>query len=444
MGQVRAQIKEIYKPLYTTKKRYVILTGGRGSGKTHAVQDYLIRLMEDVGRGILYTRYTMKSVKESIIPLFLKYIDTVGDSRNYYTTATKVINKRTGSFIMFSGIKVSSKDQTANLKTLPDIDTWVVEEAEDYNREQSFEDIDDSIRDKDKDNRIILILNPTTRHHFIYKKFFEGKNHEKVRIENGAEWVNEHGEVQHSEYQKSVHPNVEHIHTTYYDNLEHLNETKVEQWELIKEKQPEKWTNKYGGAWIDMPKGAIFKDVNWIKEFPKHITKLSWGMDFGFVNDPTTLIKCGTADGELYAEMMLYETGLITSNVDGKTKKNINDRLIKLEHNRRDEIIADTSHPVTVKTLQKLKWKVRKCHKKKGEDKKGFVVSGIDKIKGYAKLNIVYSKEWNVEQYSYIWDKSNKTEKLENQPVDDFNHLWDALRYGIQGLERRKPKSSVT
>ena len=83
-----------------------------------------------------------------------------------------------------------------------------------------------------------------------------------------------------------------------------------------------------------MPKGAIFKKVNWIKAFAKHITKLSWGMDFGFENDPTTLIICGLSDGQLYAEQLLYETGLITSNVDGKTKKNIDDRLKKMAFDR--------------------------------------------------------------------------------------------------------------
>jgi phage terminase large subunit len=85
-----------------------------------------------------------------------------------------------------------------------------------------------------------------------------------------------------------------------------------------------------------------------------------------------------------------------------------------------------------------LKWKIRKARKGPGS-----IIAGIDKIKGYANLNIVYSKEWNLEQYSYIWDKSKKTDKLENEPVDDYNHLWDALRYGIQGLKERRAKTTV-
>jgi len=437
MGGLNARIKKKYKPLYTTDKRYILLTGGRGSGKTHAVQDFLVRLLEDVGQGVLYTRYTMTSVEKTIVPLFVQYINTIGDSRSYHITKTTITHKTTGSFIMFSGIKTSSGDQTGNLKSLPNINTWVVEEAEDYNRPKSFRIIDDSIREKGKINKVILIMNPTTRHHFLYRRFFQG-SHKRVAIKNGAEWVTDNGEKRISEYQQSTHSEVEHIHTTYYDNLEHLNKAKIDQLELTKESDPELWTNMYGGSWIDMPEGAIFKDVNWIDKFPDHIKKVSYGMDFGFENDPTTLIKCGMADGELYAEMLIYETGLITSNIDGKTKKNINDRLISLNFDKKNAIVADSSHPMTIKTLQLLKWKMRKC--KKGA---GSIVAGIDKIKTYSKLNIVYCDEWNTEQYSYIWDKSKKQDKLANQPIDDYNHLWDALRYGIQGFKMGRAKATI-
>ena len=104
-----------YRPLYTSKKRYFILTGGRGSGKTFAVQDFLIRLLEQVGQGILYTRYTMISVDKTIIPLFKEYIGKVANVNNYDITSDSIINKRTKSFIMFSGIKASSGMQTGRL-----------------------------------------------------------------------------------------------------------------------------------------------------------------------------------------------------------------------------------------------------------------------------------------------------------------------------------------
>jgi len=229
------RIKSKYKPLYTTKKRYIILTGGRGSGKTFVVQDFLVRLLEEVGQGVLYTRFTMKSVEKTIIPLFVKHIEEVSDPKKYRITKTFIENIETGAFILFSGIKTPSGDQTANLKTLPNITTWVIEEGEDFNVENSFVDIDDSIRSHKMQNRIVWIQNPTTDAHFIYQKFFE--NSHEIREINGFP------------YQHSTHPEVEHIHTTYLDNRENLSEEKVRQWEALKEKDPKKYAHKYIGGW---------------------------------------------------------------------------------------------------------------------------------------------------------------------------------------------------
>jgi phage terminase large subunit len=224
------QIKDKYQPLYYSDKRYFILTGGRGSGKTFVVQDYLVRLLEQVGQGILYTRYTMTAVEGTIIPLFTKHIELISDIRKYHITKKYIYNKETGSFMMFSGIKTTSGDQTGNLKTLPNITTWVIEEGEDYNKEDSFEDIDDSIRGTGLQNRVIWIQNPTTRHHFIYKKFF--KDSHEIREINGFK------------YQHCTHEDVEHIHTTYLDNKDNLDPKKVLRWEETKITNPKKYANK--------------------------------------------------------------------------------------------------------------------------------------------------------------------------------------------------------
>ena len=417
-----------YSKLYTTKKRYIIVTGGRGSGKTFAVQDFLIRLLEQVGQGILYTRYTMTSVEKTIIPLFVKHINLISDPKNYEITKTRIIHKLTGSFIMFSGIKTSSGDQTANLKTLPDITTWVVEEGEDFNRESSFTDIDDSIRSKNVQNRIIWVQNPSTRQHFIFKKFFED-SHVRVPVLDDATYLDNDGNVSPITYQRSTHEDVEHIHTTYVDNKENLDQKKVSQWEKVLIKDPKKWANKYGGAWVDMAEGVVFEHVNWIKEFPKDIRRFSYGMDFGFTNSPTTLVKCGVSDGELFAQRLIYKTGMVT--------KDISNSLKDLGLTKNDVIYADSEDPKTIRELNILGWNVRKAVKGPGS-----IRDGINKIKGYEKLNIVNCKFWQVEQYLYIWKNNVKFEKLENEPVKNYDHLWDALRYGIQGLNRRSAKTT--
>jgi len=202
---------------------------------------------------------------------------------------------------------------------------------------------------------------------------------------------------------------------------------KIERW---KYEDPEKW-RVYGLGKTGKTEGVVFKDVNWISEMPKHITKFYYGIDFGF-NDPTTLVRCGVSDGELFVECLLYESGLITSSLSAKNKDvpNLHDRLIKLGMRKTDLIHADRE-PKTIKELKTLGWHIRGA--KKGA---GSILAGINRIKKYSKLNIVASKECKEEQIGYIWGKDKLGEPTD-MPIDDFNHFWDALRYGEQGLIKK-------
>ena len=87
-------------------------------------------------------------------------------------------------------------------------------------------------------NRVIWIQNPTTSEHFIYKKFFENSSRLEICEEAGHKSDNTP-----YYYQKSTHPEVEHIHTTYYDNKENLDASKVAQWEKVKINNPTKMGN---------------------------------------------------------------------------------------------------------------------------------------------------------------------------------------------------------
>ena len=156
--------------------RYFLFTGGRGSGKSFGVAtSLLLLLMTETGHNVLFTRYTLRSANISIIPEFKEKIEMLGYENSFYTTKDEIVNKNTGSKILFRGIKTSSGDQTANLKSLQGITTWVMDEAEELVDEDIFDKIDLSVRQKGRDNRIILILNPTTKEHWIYERFFEIK-----------------------------------------------------------------------------------------------------------------------------------------------------------------------------------------------------------------------------------------------------------------------------
>jgi len=159
--------------LLGSDSRYFIISGGRGSGKSYSINSFLVLLTYEVGHVILFTRFTLTSAHISIIPEFIDKIETAGLHNDFYITKDEIVNTKTGSKILFRGIKTSMGTQTANLKSLAGVTTWVLDEAEELNDEEIFDKIDYSIRHNIKQNRVILILNPATKEHFIYKRFFD-------------------------------------------------------------------------------------------------------------------------------------------------------------------------------------------------------------------------------------------------------------------------------
>ena len=179
-------INEKYQPLFDNenKNRYFVITGGRGSSKSFSVALKLLLLTYEKGHKVLFTRYTMISAHSSIIPEFIEKIELLGKEKDFRITKDEIINLTTGSLIMFKGIKTSSGNQTAALKSLNGVTTFVVDEAEELVDEVMFDKIDLSVRSKTHQNRCILILNPTTREHWIYKRFFE-----QAEVEEGSNLI---------------------------------------------------------------------------------------------------------------------------------------------------------------------------------------------------------------------------------------------------------------
>ena len=167
------KLNKKYSALFSSNCRYYIITGGRGSGKSYAVTVFLTLLTMTQGIRVLFTRYTMVSAHLSIIPEFLEKIGLLGFDSIFSINKSEVVNTSTNSDILFRGIKTSSGNQTASLKSLQGISCWVLDEAEELIDENIFDTIDLSIRQKNIQNRIILVLNPVTKEHWIYKRFFE-------------------------------------------------------------------------------------------------------------------------------------------------------------------------------------------------------------------------------------------------------------------------------
>lgn len=401
--------QEIYHPLYTDTDKFIILiTGGRGSGKSFNASTFIERLTfemteaEKIVHQILYTRYTMVSAGMSIIPEMMEKIELDGTEKYFRTTKTDIVNKMTKSRIMFRGIKTSSGNQTAKLKSIQGITTFVCDEAEEWTNEEEFDKIMLSIRKKGIQNRIIIIMNPCDSNHFIYKKYIEN-THKLVEIDG-------------VQVQVSTHPNVLHIHTTYLDNLENLSPEFLKEVEDMKANNPEKYAHVVIGRWADVAEGAVFKKWGIVDEFPAHAKKVACGLDFGFTNDPSALVKCGIVDNDLYIDEQFYQTGMEISDLAREIKK------VGLH------VYADSADPRLIQELANRGIIIYPVSKPTGS-----VIAGIEKIKDFDNIFITkrsynLQKEWR----SYVWAK-DKNGNYINEPEDANNHGVDATRYYVSG-----------
>lgn len=249
MDQERLELNEKYLPLWDDEDWFIaVVTGGRGSSKSFTVGDFIENLSFEKGHKILYTRYVLDNAYDSIIPEFVEKIELEGHEKHFHITKKDVINKESGSEILFRGIKTSSGNQTAKLKSIEGLTTWVLEEAEELVEKETYDKIKQSIRKKGIRNRIILILNPTDINHWIYKEFFE---------QPGV-----------SDDFCGVKDNVLYIHTNYMENIDNLSEEFIKEAEKCKLYTPFIYDNQYGGKWIKSKANAIFK-LDKLKRYDK-------------------------------------------------------------------------------------------------------------------------------------------------------------------------------
>lgn len=264
-----------YKPLFKKKpdKRYYLISGGRGSAKSFHASLFLLNLTYEKGHIILFTRWTMTSAHISIMPEFTEKIDMLNLEADFDVSQKEITNKKTGSKIVFRGIKTSQGTATANLKSIQGVTTWVLDEAEELTDEDVFDRIDLSIRQKNMTNRVILIMNPSYKTHFIYKSFVANKRDDTY-----------------------------YIHTTYLDNEKNLSESFLKQAERTKKENELRYNHLFLGHWLDDAEGLLWNRqlINQCKtkRLPEIVKKI-------IAIDPATTSK-STSD----------ETGIVIAGAD--------------------------------------------------------------------------------------------------------------------------------
>ena len=393
-----SRIDPAYKPLYTSKKRNFLITGGRGSAKSFSVHDFVLRLTYERDHGILFTRYTMTSAETSIIPEFQEAIQRLGVESDFQVTKKDIVNRRTGSFIWFRGIKTSSGDQTANLKSLAGIDTWIVEEGEDFRDEIKFDRIDDSIRTKKNQNRVIFIMNSADKEHFVYSRWFK----------DYIKYI----DIEGFQIPITTHPDVEHIHTTFEICKEYLSDDWLKKAERTKVEDPDWYAFNYLGKWSEQQQGAIY--TKWKEgEFNEDIP-ITHGLDFGYDDNPDALVKVAVdmENKKIYAKEMMYQNGQSQADI-------IHNLGV---HCGTDElIIADSNEGRLIDDIADAGFNIYKAQK--GPDSVGY---GIKVLQSFEIIVDPESQNLKHELNNYIW-----SDKRSGKPVKKNDHLLDALRYAV-------------
>ena len=290
----------------------------------------------------------MVSAHLSIIPEFLQKIGLLGyDDDDFYVNKAEVINTKSKSDILFRGIKTSAGNQTASLKSLQGISCWVLDEAEELIDENTFDTIDLSIREKNIQNRVILILNPVTKEHWIYNRFFQSKG-----VEGG---FNGFKDIKHTNFKK--------------------------------------YTHKILGGWLDKAEGVVFERWSFGDFNPDNL-QTSCGMDFGFSIDPDSLteVAIDKKHKKIYLKEHIYRNGLKSQELAQIILDKVDNKLI----------IADSAEPRLIADLKHLGVNIKSV-------KKGTIESGITRMQDYELIVSPESTNIAKELNNYVYaDKGSK------------------------------------
>ena len=356
-----------FENLLDSRKRISHHIGGTRSGKTYGILQYLIVQALQQKQDISVVRKTVPSLKRTVIKDFKEIMTNLG----VWKTDDFNISERVYTFSNGSTISFINTDDPEKLRGVKS-DILFIDEASEVNEESYFQL---SIRTS---GQIILAYNPTVSpYHFLRT------------MEDCEKFV-----------------------TTYKDNP-YLPSEMVKAIEELEWKNPKYWTI-YGKGEYAPNDSAIFSNFQIVDEFPIE-ELIGFGMDFGFSNDPTALVAVHKKGDMLYVRELMYDRGLVTSDIINKLKS--------LNIDSTTEIWADSAEPRLIEEIYRSGFNIKPV--KKGPDSIRF---GISVLQNYGIC--VDKKSTNLidELYSYEWIRDKNGVQLD-KPQDFNNHAIDALRY---------------
>lgn len=390
-----------YNDFWKFKGRYRVCKGSRASKKSKTTALWFIsNLSKEKYRAanLLVIRKTFRTLKDSCFTELKWAINRLGLQNTWIAKESplEIVNVETGQKIYFRGLddplKVTSITVDAGVLC------WLwIEEAYEIMSEADFDTIDESIRGEVPDGlfkQITLTFNPWNEHHWMKKRFFDCE----------------------------PDPDILALTTNYLCN-EWLDASDKKLFETMKKNNPRRYAVAGLGDW-GIVDGLVYE--NWKEEEfslreiqDKYDLKSGFGLDFGYTNDPSAAF-IGFVDinnRKIYVLDEMYQKGL--------SNRKIFDNLSQMGYSK-DRFTGDSAEP---KSIDELKgYGMRITGATKGKDS---INNGIQWIQSFEIVIHPRCVNFLTEISNYTWDKDKFGKKL-NKPIDDFNHLMDAMRYGLE------------
>lgn len=386
-----------YGEFWNFKGRYRVVKGSRASkkSKTSALW-FVYNMMKYKNANLLVVRKTYRTLKNSCFAELKWAVQRLGVSKFWLIKEApmEMIYMPTGQKIYFYGLDDPMKITSITVSVGALCWMWI-EEAYEIRDEESFDMLDESVRGETGDGlfkQITLTFNPWNERHWLKRRFFDKKSEDVLAM------------------------------SVNYKVNEFLDDADRRMFERMKEENPTRYLVAGLGNW-GVSEGCVYVnrkreefDINDIKKHGRAI----FGLDFGYVNDPSALF-CGIVsekEKKIFVFDEIYEKGL--------SNEAIFDRICRKGY-RKERIYADSSEPKSIDRLRSLGLeRIRSA--KKGPDS---VRYGIDKISEYEITVHPRCVNFWFELENYVWE-SDKSMKKINTPKDEFNHLMDAMRYAME------------
>ena len=365
------------------KARYKVAYGGRGSAKSWTVARCLVLLALQSKVRILCTRQLQTSIKDSVHKLLSDSIQALGLNEFFDITRDAIRCKNNDSEFIFKGIQNNINE----IKSIEGIDYCWVEEAQSVSTE-SWEILIPTIRKEGSE--IWVTFNPDRDEDATYQRFIVNPPPDSL------------------------------VQLVNYNDNPWFTDVLRKEMEYCKEIDQGKYEHIWLGKTVIDTELQVYNGKFELKEFETpEKTTLYYGVDWGFANDPTAIVRCFIKDQCLYID---YEAGGV--GVEFEELPALFDSIPEI---RRWDIRADNARPETISYMARQNYRIKACPKWKGS-----VEDGIEYIRSFRRIYVNPRCKHTYEEfkfYSYKQDKN--TGDILPIVLDKNNHYLDALRYAL-------------